>query len=31
LHEIVKVERLLKAYIHEAVGVEKAGLKVALK
>jgi uncharacterized protein YdeI (YjbR/CyaY-like superfamily) len=31
VHEIVKLERLLKAYVHEAVEVEKAGLKVALK
>jgi uncharacterized protein YdeI (YjbR/CyaY-like superfamily) len=31
LHEIVKLERLLKTYIHEAVEVEKAGLKVGLK
>ena len=31
LHEIVKLERLLKTYVHEAVEVEKAGLKVALK
>src|ERR1700739_5029201 len=31
LHEIVKLERLLKTYIHEAMEVEKAGLKVALK
>ena len=31
LHEIVKLERLLKTYIREAVEVEKAGLKVALK
>ena len=31
LHEIVQLERLLKTYIHEAVEVEKAGLKVALK
>jgi uncharacterized protein YdeI (YjbR/CyaY-like superfamily) len=31
LHEIVKLERLLKTYLHEAVEVEKAGLKVALK
>ena len=31
LHEIVEMERLLKAYIHEAAQVEKAGLKVALK
>ena len=31
LHEIVRLERLLKTYIHEAAEVEKAGLKVALK
>ena len=31
LKEIVKMERILKAYIHEAVEVEKAGLKVPLK
>jgi uncharacterized protein YdeI (YjbR/CyaY-like superfamily) len=31
LHEVVKRERLIKTYIHEAVEVEKAGLKVALK
>ncbi|SRR5579883_613347 len=31
LREIVKMERILKSYIHEAVEVEKAGLKVALK
>ena len=31
LHDIVKMERLLKIYIHEAVEVEKAGLKVAMK
>jgi uncharacterized protein YdeI (YjbR/CyaY-like superfamily) len=31
LHEIVKLERALKTYIHQAVEVEKAGLKVALK
>jgi uncharacterized protein YdeI (YjbR/CyaY-like superfamily) len=31
LREIVKLERLLKTYIHEAVEVEKAGLKVAPK
>jgi uncharacterized protein YdeI (YjbR/CyaY-like superfamily) len=31
LHEIVKLERLLKTYVQEAVEVEKAGLKVALK
>ncbi|MCW3083494.1 MAG: hypothetical protein JWP12_860 [Bacteroidetes bacterium] len=29
--EIVKMERTLKAYIHEAIEVEKAGLKVPLK
>ncbi len=32
LHEIAsKLERALKTYIHQAVEVEKAGLKVALK
>jgi uncharacterized protein YdeI (YjbR/CyaY-like superfamily) len=31
LHEVVKLERSVRAYIHEAVEVEKAGLKVALK
>jgi uncharacterized protein YdeI (YjbR/CyaY-like superfamily) len=31
LHEIVELERVLKTYIREAVEVEKAGLKVALK
>jgi uncharacterized protein YdeI (YjbR/CyaY-like superfamily) len=31
LHEIVKLERLLKTYVHQAVEVEKAGLKVPLK
>lgn len=31
VREIVKLERVLKAYIHEAVTVEKAGLKVVLK
>ena len=31
LKEIVKMERTLKAYIHEAIEVEKAGLKVKLK
>jgi len=30
-HEIVKLELVLIAYIHEAVEVEKAGLKVTLK
>ena len=29
--EIVKMERILKAYIYEAIEVEKAGLKVELK
>jgi len=29
--EIVKMKRTLKAYIHEAIEVEKAGLKVPLK
>lgn len=29
--EIVKMERIVKAYIHEAIEVEKAGLKVDLK
>ncbi|MEO6254564.1 MAG: YdeI/OmpD-associated family protein [Ferruginibacter sp.] len=29
--EIVKMERVLKTYIYEAIEVEKAGLKVALK
>ena len=31
LREIVKLERVLKTYIHEAIEVEKAGLKVPLK
>ena len=31
LHEIVELERMLQTYIFEAVEVEKAGLKVALK
>ena len=31
VHEIVKLEKTLKAYIYEAVEVEKAGLKVKLK
>src|SRR4051794_28156121 len=29
--EIAKMERILKAYIYEAIEVEKAGLKVKLK
>jgi uncharacterized protein YdeI (YjbR/CyaY-like superfamily) len=31
VHEIVKLEPVLKAYIKEAIEVEKAGLKVELK
>ncbi|HJZ82896.1 MAG TPA: YdeI family protein [Pyrinomonadaceae bacterium] len=31
VREIVKLERTLKTYIHEAIEVEKAGLKVNLK
>jgi uncharacterized protein YdeI (YjbR/CyaY-like superfamily) len=31
VHEIVKMEKTLRAYIHEAIEVEKAGLKVDLK
>lgn len=31
VREIIKIERILKAYIQEAVEVEKAGLKVNLK
>lgn len=31
LRDIVAMERTLKAYIHEATEIEKAGLKVALK
>jgi uncharacterized protein YdeI (YjbR/CyaY-like superfamily) len=31
VHEIVKMKKVLKAYIHEAVEVEKSGLKVELK
>ncbi|NCI47879.1 YdeI/OmpD-associated family protein [Sediminibacterium soli] len=31
LKEIAKLERVLKAYVYEAIEVEKAGLKVALK
>lgn len=30
-HEIVKMKKILKAYIYEAIEVEKAGLKVKLK
>jgi uncharacterized protein YdeI (YjbR/CyaY-like superfamily) len=31
LREIIELEPIIKAYIHEAIEVEKAGLKVALK
>jgi uncharacterized protein YdeI (YjbR/CyaY-like superfamily) len=31
LKQIVKMQAVLKAYIHEAIAVEKAGLKVTLK
>jgi uncharacterized protein YdeI (YjbR/CyaY-like superfamily) len=31
IREIVKMEKILKAYIYEAIEVEKAGLKVNLK
>ena len=31
VREIVKIKTILKAYVHEAVEVEKAGLKVELK
>jgi uncharacterized protein YdeI (YjbR/CyaY-like superfamily) len=31
VREIVEMERVLKAYIHEAIEVEKAGLKVNMK
>jgi uncharacterized protein YdeI (YjbR/CyaY-like superfamily) len=31
VQQIVKVEAILKAYVHEAIEVEKAGLKVKLK
>lgn len=31
VHEIVRLERTLKAYVREAIEVEKAGLKVTLK
>jgi len=31
VREIVKMQSILKAYIHEAIEVEKAGLKVPLK
>jgi uncharacterized protein YdeI (YjbR/CyaY-like superfamily) len=31
VREIVKMESILKSYIHEAIEVEKAGLKVTLK
>ena len=31
VQEVVKMERIVKAYIYEAIEVEKAGLKVVLK
>ncbi len=31
VHEVVKLERVLKAYVREAMEVEKAGLKVPMK
>ena len=31
LKEVLKLERTLKAYLHEAIEVEKAGLKVPMK
>ncbi len=31
VREIVEMEPILKAYIHEAIEVEKAGLKVEFK
>jgi uncharacterized protein YdeI (YjbR/CyaY-like superfamily) len=31
VHDVIRLERVLKAYIRDAVEVEKAGLKVALK
>jgi uncharacterized protein YdeI (YjbR/CyaY-like superfamily) len=31
VHEIIKLEPILKAYIYEAIEVEKAGLQVVLK
>jgi uncharacterized protein YdeI (YjbR/CyaY-like superfamily) len=31
LKEIVKLERVVKNYVHEAIGLEKAGTKVTLK
>jgi len=31
LREIVEMKPVLKAYIHEAIEAEKAGLKVSLK
>ena len=31
LREVVKIERVVKAYIHEAIEVEKSGLQVELK
>src|SRR6187551_207874 len=31
IREIVKIEKILKAYVYEAIEVERAGLKVKLK
>jgi uncharacterized protein YdeI (YjbR/CyaY-like superfamily) len=31
VQEIVKIEAIVKAYVHEAIEIEKAGLKVPLK
>jgi uncharacterized protein YdeI (YjbR/CyaY-like superfamily) len=31
LHEIIDQEKTIKSYIREAIGIEKAGLKVELK
>ena len=31
VQEVVKMERIVKAYIHQAIEVEKAGLKVEMK
>ena len=31
LKELAKMKAVLKAYIHEAIGIEKAGLKVPMK
>src|ERR1043166_2959325 len=31
IRQIIKLKPILRAYIHEAIGIEKAGLKVPLK